>query len=85
VLTELQWMPDGEWLLTRNKQQVVVKLASDSLVTPFLTLLNFKTAEGRKFPLIIFKDNIDSEDFRRLRVRLKVEGIASSTRDTIDA
>lgn len=83
VRTELQWQPDGQWLLKRKNRKLNVSLQANSLVTPFLTILNFISPEGHPFTLVIFKDNIDVEDFRRLRVRLKVEGLTTSTRDTI--
>ncbi len=72
---QLQWRPDGSWLITESNEQVVARLLAGSVVTPFFASLKFKTENNKSITLIIFKDNIDREKFRQLRVRLKVEGI----------
>jgi toxin CptA len=59
-------LADGEWF--------EVELESGMLVTPFLTVLNFRRHEdGKHLPLVIMPDTIDSEGFRKLRVVLKWE------------
>ncbi len=83
IQTELQWKPDGQWLLRHQLTTYQVRLSTDSLITPWLTILNFKSNDGRKFTVTIVKDNINKEDFRRLRVRLKVEARADASHATI--
>jgi len=50
-------------------------LRPGSVVTPYFACLNFVFENKHKENVLIFKDNINSEQFRQLRVRLKVEGI----------
>jgi len=50
-------------------------LKPGSVVTPYFASLNFVFENKHKENVLIFKDNINPELFRQLRVRLKVEGI----------
>lgn len=64
---------DGHWHWQRGEQSVRVELCGDSYHVPFLVILNF-TPQGRRRPrrtLLLTTDNIDAENFRRLRVHLK--------------
>ncbi|MFK8067067.1 MAG: protein YgfX [Gammaproteobacteria bacterium] len=64
---------DNVWLLlTKENDQKPVKaeLLPGCLVQPWLTVLHFKIPHQRKKSLILLKDNIDPDIFRRLRVRL---------------
>ena len=61
---------DGTWLLTDRKQQIwPAVLKNDSIRTLPLMLLNFKLANQRtKHSIIILRDSLDADSFRRLRV-----------------
>jgi len=72
---ELQWQPDGSWLIGQKSQQIKAKLQAGSVVTPYFSSLNFKLENNRTLNVILFKDNVDAEKYRQLRVRMKVEGI----------
>ena len=72
---QLQWQDDGSWLIRRNNQSIKAVLLSGSVVTSFFSALNFKLENNKNLNVIIFKDSIDHEKFRQLRVRMKVEGI----------
>ncbi len=69
VTRELQWQPHGEWLISQKKAE----LQPGSVVTPFFASLKFKIENQKNINVIIFKDNIDAEKFRQLRVRMTVE------------
>ncbi len=69
VYRELQWQPHGEWLIS----QQTAELQLGSVVTPFFASLKFKMENQKNINVIIFKDNIDAEKFRQLRVRMMVE------------
>ncbi|MFM9912332.1 MAG: protein YgfX [Methylophilaceae bacterium] len=58
---------DGDWL--------EAKVLGSSLVLPYLTVLNLKLPNGR-WPLnvVLLRDSVDAESFRRLRVWLKWMG-----------
>jgi toxin CptA len=53
---------------TRHACQVM----ATSFVSPYLTLLNLKSAEtGARCHLVILPDSLEKEDFRRLRIWLR--------------
>lgn len=68
------WLNEaGQWhLRTRSGQEYEGKLLGDSLITPVVTILNFKCQQFYlPVTLTIFPDAIEREAFRRLRVYLK--------------
>jgi len=42
------------------------------VVTPFFAALKFSLENNKKMNVVLFKDNIEVEKFRQLRVRMKV-------------
>ena len=52
----------GEWL--------EVSVLGSSFVMPWLTILHLKIADKREY-LVLLPDNLDADDFRRLRVWLR--------------
>ena len=59
-------------LITRNGDQVTAKVLTDSLVTPFITVLNvLPQGEYLARSVIILPDSLDTESFRQLRVWLR--------------
>jgi toxin CptA len=59
-------------LVLRNGRHLPCRLSPDSLVTPYLVILNVVLNEQRgKRSLLILPDAIGSESFRRLRIALK--------------
>jgi toxin CptA len=62
-----------QWVLTtRNGKQLNCQILRDSLVTPYLTVLNV-LPQGARFAcsVVILPDSMDAESFRQLRVWLK--------------
>jgi len=59
-------------LTTRGGEQLAGQILRDSLVTPFLTILNV-LPQGARFArsVVILPDSLDAESFRQLRVCLK--------------
>lgn len=59
-------------LTTRGGDQMTGKILLDSLVTPYLTVLNI-LPQGAHFArsVVILPDSLDAESFRQLRVWLK--------------
>ena len=59
-------------LTTRDGEKLTGQILRDSLVTPFLTVLNV-LPQGARFArsVIIMPDSMDAESFRQLRVWLK--------------
>jgi len=81
---ELHWQDNGDWMIVQGHKLVPAKLTDSSVFTSFCSILNFKLEDGRQQTVLIFQDNIDAEMFRRLRVRVKVQGINSRAHDTIN-
>jgi len=75
IKRNVQWQPDGSWLITQNNIQHKARLQPGSVVTTNFASLKFKLENKKTLTVVIFNDNIDAEKFRQLRVRLKVEGI----------
>lgn len=63
---------DGVVLVLRDGRHLPYKVAADSLVTPYLVILNVESGERRgRRQLLILPDAIGGESFRRLRVALR--------------
>jgi len=52
-------------------QAIPGRLEADTLVTPWIVILNLKLP-SRRLALPIFRDAVDPESFRQLRVYLKL-------------
>ena len=74
---ELQWQPDGGWIIKNGRNQQRAILQSGSVILYFFAALNFKLENNKKINILLFSDNVDAEKFRQLRVRMKVEGIST--------
>jgi len=74
AVTKIIWDANDEWLLSGSaRQNVKVDLLGDSYVHPKLTILRFKEPDKMwSNSVVLLKDNIDENDFRRLRVRLNL-------------
>lgn len=73
--TALALEGDRVMLATRGGKQLSGKVLRDSMVTPFITVLNV-LPQGARFArsVIILPDSLDAESFRQLRVWLKWGG-----------
>jgi hypothetical protein len=61
---------DEWWLTTASGQTIRVRLIATAFVHPLLTVLPFRAARGRH-AVILTPDAVDTDSFRRLRVRLR--------------
>lgn len=67
---------DGSWLWHRDDGSVVpVHLLPDTLLTPWLVLLNVREEGGRRHSLPLLGDSLPPEQFRALRVALRLERV----------
>ena len=80
---ELHWQENGQWVVAQNNHQVTAELSDSSMVTSICSVLNFKLEDGKRQSVLLFKDSVDTESFRRFRVRVKVQGIKPRAHDTI--
>lgn len=70
---------DTDWLIRCADREHKAELLASSLLTAWLTLLHFKLDSGRRLCVLLLPDALDSDHFRRLRVRLRVSGQNSSS------
>jgi hypothetical protein len=63
---------DNMVLVLRNGRHLPCRISPDSLVTPYLVILNVVSNEnGGRRSLLILRDGIGLENFRRLRIALR--------------
>ena len=72
----LTWKEGDEWVLELNDgKQYETYLFPSSYVSTWLVVLNFSKAENhRSRSVTLFRDALDEKSFRRLRVRLGIDG-----------
>ena len=70
----LRLRPDGSWELhARDGAVLEATLLGSTLANPWFVLLRFKT-ESLRPSLLICRDSLAEDEYRRLRVALKVVG-----------
>lgn len=74
-VNNMTWKEGGEWVLELNDgTQYETYLLPSSYISPWLVVLNFNKVENqRNRSITLFRDALDPESFRRLRVRMGVE------------
>lgn len=76
---QLTLTSDQEIILYQHNDELIGTLSADTLVTPFLVLLRFRLANRRNTTTIpIFYDALPHEQFRALRVHLKLNTYAAT-------
>lgn len=75
----LLWDRDGNWFWVQESAWRRVELLGDSYLSPGLVVLVFRQSRWRRRHVVLFRDSLDTVTFRRLKVRLKIEGLG--TRD----
>lgn len=66
--------PDGSWRLdTADNVEIEAVLLPSSLFNAGFALLHFQ-AETRRYALLVCRDSLEAEDFRQLRVAMRVAG-----------
>jgi len=72
----LTWKESGDWVLVlADDTQYETRLMPSSYVSPWLVVLNFdRVAASKRRSATLFRDALDQESFRQLRVRLGMEG-----------
>ena len=60
------------WIKTRGHEAMSAELLPGEFVSPWLTVLCFGLADGRRRTAFMLADNVRAAPFRRLRVRLRV-------------
>jgi hypothetical protein len=74
----LQLKPDNSWVLhLAPGSEVEARLLGSSIANPWFVLLHFKT-ENKRYSVLLPRDSLEPEAFRRLRVALKVVKIGQA-------
>ncbi len=75
-LKEVIWQTDGSWYLIQGDgRQLEGRLLGSTYVSPALVVLNFRCGRWRNRSLVLLPDNLEPDLHRRLRVRLRLEGV----------
>jgi len=84
AIRELVWEADGLWRLLRvDGSESEACLQGDSFVHPYLVVLNFRQLDGRRCSVLLTPQRVSAETLRRLRVRLKLEGVGDQAADLL--
>ena len=72
---QLSFSQSTGWGLTDNHQQFrPIRILPSSFVSLLITIIQYRDESGGKQSIIISRDSIDSETYRRLIVKLRVLG-----------
>lgn len=76
AIDSMTWKEGTDWVIEfKNGYRYETQLLPSSFVSPWLVVLNFEcTDEQPRRSVTLFRDALDDESFRRLRVRLGMEG-----------
>lgn len=72
----LEWHADGHWRIATPAGRRCAALAPGSVCTPWLVVLMLREP-GRRHCRVLCRDSLDPAVWRRLRVRLRIEGVAT--------
>ena len=62
----------GNWYIQDvSNQQYSVQLLHSSFVGKFLIILNYTDINKKKFSVLLTRDSLEEDEFRRLKIRLK--------------
>lgn len=75
AVKRLVWEKTGDWILERGGAQLHARLLGSSFVHPRLVILNFNLGGRRTCSVVLPWDGVDTQTFRRLRVRLGLDGV----------
>ncbi len=77
AVTRLVWDELGEWVVVfGNGDELPAHLLPDSFVSPLGVVLNLASlVPPGRYAVVILPDSLDRNSFRRLRVRLRLEGV----------
>lgn len=76
----LLWDPEGRWWWLQAGEETELKLCGDSYFASGMVILNFSIPDsGRQRSMVLFPASVGPALFRRLRVRLMLEGGRSVT------
>lgn len=70
------WQADGTWIIDFvSGAETQARLSPSTFVSVPLVVLNLRRGRWRRWSLPVFADAMDGEQLRRLRQRLRVQGV----------
>lgn len=76
AIVGLRLLPDGSWRLSwQGGGEIDARLLGSSISSPWFVLLHLRTGQARRHNLLICRDSLEPESYRRLRVALRVAGL----------
>ncbi|MCG6862996.1 MAG: hypothetical protein LJE70_17230 [Chromatiaceae bacterium] len=80
AVREATWRSDGTWTLTLvSGEQIEARLLASTFVSLRLLVLNFRCGLWYSRTVVLAPDALDAQLLRRLRVQLKLRGIANNS------
>jgi hypothetical protein len=71
-IKEFWYDEEGRWVLQKTAGDLlVVTINWPCFITNYLIVLNFSSRTKEKISLLVFKDSLAKEDFRKLKINLK--------------
>lgn len=70
----LEWHADGHWRIATPVGRQHARLAPGTVCTPWLVVLALRRPQGWRDYRVLIADALDPVSWRRLRVRLRIEG-----------
>ncbi len=71
----LTWDADSRWWWSQGGEETELALSGDSYLSTGMVILNFQhPVSGRRRSLVLLSASVGAQAFRRLRVRLMLEG-----------
>ncbi len=71
IVPTLTWDGDGQWWLHSDDGDQPLQLAPDSVVWPWLVVLNFRRENSGRLALPLLPDSLAADTLRRLRAALR--------------
>jgi Membrane-bound toxin component of toxin-antitoxin system len=68
----LRYSAGKGWQFAREKNFYPIEILPTTVITCFVTILHFKGQDGEKWAILIFSDAVTAENYRKLKVQLKI-------------
>jgi toxin CptA len=77
------WQADGTWTIAFvSGAETQARLTPATFISLPLVVINLRRGRWRRFALPVFADALDAEQLRRLRQRLRIDGLRRDQDDT---
>lgn len=75
-IQSIRWEADGTWRIAQvSGREIEARLSPSTFVSLPLVVLNLRSGMLRRWSLPLFADALDPDQLRRLRQRLRIEGV----------